>query len=515
MTRKPSPDPFLGREGEPPPPVPLLTKEGLGEVSSSAAVPLSAPPARLPVIAIVGPPNAGKSTLFNRLVRTQRAIVDSQPGITRDRNMATGEWGGRRFLLIDTGGFEEKETSSLASAVRAQSALAAEEADAVLALFDGRAGVSPMDRDLVRRLRGLRKPVLYAVNKLDGPGRDDEAADFFALGLPRVFPISAAHGRGIGELMEELLRQLPEPVADVESAPPEALTLAIVGRPNVGKSSLVNRLLGFERAIVDATPGTTRDTLDTPFRHGERQYVLVDTAGIRRRPRVHEQIERASVARALRAVERAEIALLVLDGTQEVADQDVRIAGQVWERGRGLLFVVNKWDAVPRAERKQARALTTIRERYVTLAEVPAVCLSARTGEGVDALFPALEQLVAAHRRQMRTVHLNEVLKQATEAQAPPSVQGKRPRFLYATQTGTAPPVITIFCHAPELVQVSYERYLANAFRQAFELYGTPLRLQFKKSPTPEGRRPQVKPGPPKRRPRPSGGRGRGPRRAR
>ena len=455
--------------------------------------------ARLAVVAIVGPPNAGKSTLFNRLVRAPRAIVDSRPGVTRDRNIATARWGERTFLLVDTGGFEEKESSSLAASVRAQSLLAAEEADAVIALFDGRAGMSPVDRDLVQRLRALGKPVLYAINKLDTPAHDDEAAEFFALGLPHVFPVSAAHGRGLAELMEELLQQVPESMPAEAPAQPEAVvvrgpaSLAIVGRPNVGKSSLLNRLLGFERAIVDATPGTTRDTLDTPFRRGDQEYVLVDTAGIRRRPRVHEQIERASVGRALRALERAEVAILVIDATEGMTDQDARIAGYAWERGRALLFVVNKWDAVPRAERNRARFLATLRDQYPTLSEVPVVFLSALTGAGVDDLFPALKNLVTTHRREMRTVHLNEVLGEATSAQIPPSVHGKRPRFFYATQTGTAPPAITIFTSHPELVQPAYERFLANAFRQAFELYGTPLRLHFRESPKSKDERPKSK----------------------
>jgi GTP-binding protein len=451
--------------------------------------PGAATAARLSVVAIVGPPNAGKSTLFNRLVRARRAIVDSRPGVTRDRNIVKARWGERTFLLVDTGGYDDKRTSSLAASVRAQSVMAAEEADAVIALFDGRAGMSPVDRDLVQRLRALGKPVFYAINKLDTPAHDDEAAEFFTLGLPHVFPVSAAHGRGLADLMEQLLRQIPESMSGATPAHAEAVvvrgpaSLAIVGRPNVGKSSLLNRLLGFERAIVDAAPGTTRDTLDTPFRHGDQEYVLVDTAGIRRRPRVHEQVERASVVRALRALERAEVAILVIDATEGMTDQDARIAGYAWDRGRALLFAVNKWDAVPRAERNRARFLATLQDQYPTLSEVPVVCLSALTGAGVDDLFPALKNLVGAHRREMRTVHMNEVLGQATSAQLPPSVRGKRPRFFYATQTGIAPPAITIFGSHPELVQPAYERFLANAFRQAFELYGTPLRLHFRESP--------------------------------
>jgi GTPase len=451
------------------------------EKSLDAAAPAADPSRRVPIVAIVGRPNGGKSTLFNRLVGGHRAIVDRQPGVTRDRNMATARWDGRELLLVDTGGFEDGDHSALAASVRVQAALAATEADAVIAVFDGREGLNPVDRELVQQLRRLRKPVLFAVNKLDTPSHDDEAADFFALGLGEVFPISAAHGRGVTDLMDNLLQALP-PVEATESAAPvsrtRAVNLAIVGRPNVGKSSLLNRIVGYERAIVDATPGTTRDALDTPFRYKDQEYVLVDTAGIRRRPRVHELLERASVARALRALDRAEVAILVIDATEGMADQDARIAGYAWERGRALLLALNKWDAVPKAVR--TRFLQELREKYPTLADVPAVQLSARTGAHVNELFPALQRLVAAHRREIRTVHLNEVLGNATRTQTPPSVRGKRPHFLYATQTGTAPPIITIFTSAPELVQPSYERYLGNVFRAAFHLEGAPLRLRFR-----------------------------------
>jgi GTP-binding protein len=436
----------------------------------------------MPTVAIVGRPNVGKSTLFNRLARSQRAMVDSQPGVTRDRNIARVRWDSAEFLLVDTGGFEDADRSPLAAAVRAQGALAGEEADAVIAVFDGREGLNPVDRELVRQLRTLRKPVFYAVNKLDTPAHDDAAAEFFALGLGEVFPISVAHGRGLDALMERLVEQFPT-ATPVEPPAASAITLALVGRPNVGKSSLLNRVVGYERAIVDATPGTTRDAVDTPFQHGDQHYVLVDTAGIRRRPRVHQHLERASVVRALRALERAEVALLLIDATEGMTDQDARIAGYAWERGRALLLVINKWDAVARERRDRTAFQAQIREHYTTLADVPCVFVSALSGQGVQTIFPALGRLVAAHRTQMRTVEVNEVLGAATRAQAPASVHGKRPRFFYATQTGSAPPVITIFTSAPECVQTAYERYLANEFRASFHLYGTPLRLRFRPRP--------------------------------
>jgi len=345
------------------------------------AAPLAPPvgrAARLPVVAIVGRPNVGKSTLFNRLVRAQRAIVDSQPGVTRDRNIARAHWDGHPMLLVDTGGFDDADASPLAAAVRAQSLLASEEADAVIVVFDGREGVNPVDRELVIQLRQLRKPVFFAINKLDTPALDEHAADFFELGVDAVFPISVAHGRGINELMDHLVGALAAPATDAGAVPTAgAVTLALVGRPNVGKSSLLNRIVGYDRAIVDATPGTTRDALDTPFRRGRTDYVLVDTAGIRRRPRVQEYLERASVVRSLRALERAEVAILLLDATEGMTDQDARIAGYAWERGRALLFAVNKWDAMPREQRKPTVFREEMQWRYPTLADVPTVFLSA------------------------------------------------------------------------------------------------------------------------------------------
>ena len=436
----------------------------------------------LPVVAIVGRPNVGKSALFNRLVRQQRAIVDQRPGVTRDRNFASTQWGERAFRLVDTGGYEDADVSTLAASVRAQSRLAAEEADVIIAVLDGRAGLQPSDRDVVEQLRRLRKPVVYAVNKLDTAAHEDEAADFFALGLEEVFPISAAHGRGVNALMDRVVRLLPESSAAAVAAG-RPVALAIVGRPNVGKSSLLNRIVGYERAIVDATPGTTRDPVDTPFRYGRQEYVLIDTAGMRRRPRIHEQLEQVSVARALRALARAEVAVLVVDATEGMTDQDARIASYAWAQGRALLLVVNKWDAIPRAQRDRPRMIDELHRRYATLADVPVVLLSARTGAHLGELFPALEKVGAAHRQQLRTVRLNQVLEEAVRVQAPPSVHGKRPRFYYATQTATAPPTITIFTSAPQLVQTAYERYLMHAFRSAFELAGTPLRLRFRARP--------------------------------
>jgi len=437
----------------------------------------------LPVVAIIGRPNAGKSTLFNRLVRGRNAIVDSTPGVTRDRNIGVVDWGLRSFLLVDTGGFEDRDASALAASVRAQAELAADSADAVVLVVDGRAGVNPEDRTLMDRLRRLRKPLLCAVNKLDTPALEADASDFYALGLHEVFPTSTAHGHGVGELMDRVVELLPEAPEGAIAPQAEGVRLAIIGRPNVGKSSLVNRIVGFERAIVDSTPGTTRDALDTPFRFGDHEYVLVDTAGIRRRPRVQENVERVSVVRALHALERSEVAILVIDAVDGLADQDARIAGYALERRRALMYVLNKWDALPVGRRDEAKLLAEACDRYPSFADLPGVALSARTGARLNRLFPALERVIRVHRLQLQTAELNRVLREATQAHTPPSTRGKQPRFYYATQTGTAPPEITVFTNTKATIPAVYERYLRNVFRDRFGLIGTPLQLRFRPRP--------------------------------
>lgn len=440
--------------------------------------------AQLPVIAVVGRPNTGKSTLFNRLTRSRRALVAPTPGVTRDRNMGVAEIDGRRALVVDTGGFETDEREELGRAVRAQALLAVEAADAVIVVVDGRAGLNPLDRLLVDRLRGLRRALVVAVNKVDTPGQDDLVSDFYALGIAPLYPISAEHGRGVDALMADVAARLPEPGAVPASEPPTAV--AIIGRPNVGKSSLLNRLTGSERAIVSPSPGTTRDALDTPVTRRGRAYVLVDTAGVRRRSHVRQHLERASVVRALRALERADIGLLVVDGVEGMTEQDARIAGYAWERGRALALVVNKWDAAqPRAARAFAHGID---RRYPSLAVVPKLFVSALTGRGVAGIWNAVDMVAAQHRVRLPTAKLNQVIGRAVAAQAPPMVKGRRPRLFYAAQTAYAPPTITIFASEPQRVAPAYERYLSNQLRAAFGLEGTPLRLHFRARERPRGR---------------------------
>ncbi len=401
----------------------------------------------------MGRPNTGKSTLFNRLTRSRRALVAATPGVTRDRNIAVAERDGRRLLVVDTGGFEVDEHEALGRAVRAQALLAAEAADAVILIVDGRSGLNPLDRTLVERLRALRQPLVVAVNKVDGPQHEDLVGDFYALGIAPLYPISAEHGRGIDALMTDVVGRLPE-AAPVEAADEAPTAVAIIGRPNVGKSSLLNRLAGYERAIVSPVPGTTRDALDTPVTRAGRAYMLVDTAGVRRRPRVQLHLERASVVRALRAVERAEVGLLVVDAVEGMTEQDARIAGYAWERGRALVLVVNKWDA---AERRDARAFAQrVDQRYPSLAVVPKLFVSALSGRGVARIWDAIDAVAGQHRARLPTAKVNQVIGRAVRAQAPPLVKGARPHFFYATQTAYGPPTITIFCGHPERVAAAY-----------------------------------------------------------
>jgi len=440
---------------------------------------------RLPVVALVGRPNAGKSTLFNRLVGERKAIVHEQPGVTRDLNVAVVSLNERPVLLVDTGGVTDRADEGVLPRVQEQTWQAAQEADVVVALFDGREGLNPLDFDLVDRLRRLGKPVLFAVNKLDAPGSEPRSAEFFRLGVAEVMPLSAAHGRGVSELIDAIVELLPR---SDESNGEEThrkrgdgiVAVAIIGRPNVGKSSLLNRLLGYERSIVDDRPGTTRDAIDSPLVVDGQEYLLVDTAGVRRRSRVHEMVERASVSRALRAVERADVALLVIDAVEGLADQDARLARYVWEAGRALVLVFNKWDAVEPRARDPRYFEERLSAAYPFLSDTPRVFLSARTGEGVAALFPVIRRQFARLSFQAPTHELNLCLREAVARKAPPAYRGRPVRLYYAAQAGIRPPRIVIFANYPEAIPESYERYLEGAFRTRFRWAGIPVRIEFR-----------------------------------
>ena len=445
----------------------------------------AASPERLPVVALVGRPNVGKSTLFNRLSRRRKAVVDNTPGVTRDRNFAQVKWRDSPFLLVDTGGIDLSEKDGLVGRVQEQTRLAIEEADQVIFLFDGKEGVNPADAQAVDLLRRSDTPVFFAANKIDGDKQELASHEFYALGLTSFFPISAAHGRGVAELLDTVVETFSEPEDAPSPAARPDLRLAIIGRPNVGKSSLLNRLVGAERSIVDSTPGTTRDAVDSWLVWQDKHILLVDTAGVRRRTRIHEHIEQASSLIALKALERAEIGLLVFDAQEGLTDQDARLIRYAWGRGRGIVLVVNKWDMIPSDKKNQPRFIDALHEEFPVTQPLPIVFLSALTGSRVKHLLPTIDRVAQAHRTEIPTPVLNQAFEQWTTRHPAPIYHRKSVRFYYTTQVETRPPKIAVYTSSPDGVPAHYERYLENQLRGAFDLEGTPVRLDFR------ARRPQ------------------------
>ena len=444
----------------------------------------------IPTIALVGRPNVGKSTLFNRLTRSRDALVADIPGLTRDRHYGRGRLGGRSFLAVDTGGLEPHARSGIFGAMAKQTLQAVAECDAVLFLVDGREGLTPEDRDIAVSLRKTGRPLWLVVNKAEGRSREAVAAEFHALGLGDPLPVSAAHGDGVAELVELVLAPFAEePVAEEQtgSGAKIAPKIAVVGRPNVGKSTMVNAVLGEERMIAFDQPGTTRDSIHIEFQRGGKAYTLIDTAGLRRRGRVHETAERFSVVKALQAIEDANVVILVLDAQQEIGDQDAHIGGFVLEAGKALVVAVNKWDAIGEDRREAVKREIARKLDFLAFARFHYV--SALDGRGVKALLPSIDAAYAAAMAKLPTPKLTRALIDAVARQPPPRAGLFRPKLRYAHQGGSNPPTIVIHGNQLDQLPDAYRRYLSRAFADTFRLRGTPLRLQFRTGGNPYAKR--------------------------
>lgn len=431
-----------------------------------------------PIVALVGRPNVGKSTLFNRLIGERFAIVEDVPGTTRDRIYGESEWNGVPFTVVDTGGLLVGTEEPLVRQVRAQAEAAIREADVIVLLVDVKQGLTSADDDVARLLRRTRKPVILAVNKADSQQRRLAASEFWALGLGEPMPISALHGIGTGDLLDEVVAAFP-PQGEPEEE--DAVRIAIVGRPNVGKSSLLNQLLGRERAIVHEVAGTTRDSIDTDLLFQDQRVTLIDTAGIRRRGRIEGGIEKYSVLRALRSIERADVALLLIDATEGVTSQDQHIAGYILDEYKSVVVLVNKWDLVPKDTYTMPAYTRRVRHELRFLDYVPVLYISAKTGRRVHQVLPAAMDVYATRFQRISTGELNRLVQDTVARHAPPSKAGKRLKFLYATQAGVDPPTFVFFVNDPRLVHFTYARFLENSIRERHPFLGTPLRFRFRR----------------------------------
>jgi len=435
-----------------------------------------------PLIAIIGRPNVGKSTLFNRILGAKTAIVDDVPGVTRDRNYADGSYRGRPFRLVDTGGLEPSATAGMLALIKRQSQLAIAEADVLILLMDGRAGLTPADEEIVGLLRGTKKPVFVAVNKIDTPKTESLLADFYRLGFDRLHPVSAEHGLGVDDLLEAIVPFLPE--AGEGAVDSDVPRIAVVGRPNVGKSTLVNTLLGQERMVVSDAPGTTRDAIDTLVTYQGRRYLFTDTAGIRRRGRVERGIEGYSVARAMRAMGRSDIAVLILDGVEGITEQDTKIIGLVLKQGRACVLLVNKWDLRAGEAGARDRYTRELRRRLPFIPWAPVHFGSALKPDSVAQVFPLLDRVAASFTARIPTGKLNKFLQELLAAHPLPVRKGrpgKATLSAYITQVSTGPPAFALFVGHPENVTANYLKLLENRLRDHFEFPGVPLHLMVRK----------------------------------
>lgn len=444
---------------------------------------------RIPIVALVGRPNVGKSTLFNRIVGRRKAVVSETAGTTRDRLYEETEWSGVPFHVVDTGGIEvtagwgseplSEDSSRFMDGIVQQAQIAIQDADVVVQVVDGQVGVTAADREVADILRNSRKPALVAANKLESTSLWDNAYEFYELGVGQVMPVSAMHGTGVGDLLDVLVALLPPFTGEIEEED-ETIKIALLGRPNVGKSTLLNKLVGEERAIVSPLAGTTRDAIDTKLLwHGE-EFTLIDTAGIRRRGRIDRGVEKYSVLRAIKALDRADISLLLLDATTGVTAQDTHIGGMLQQEDSSVIIVVNKWDAVEKDTHRMAEYTQHVRQRFDFLPYAPILFISAETGQRVSKILPLVKEVSEARHKRITTGELNRLVRDAVARHPPPQKGGVRVKFFYATQAETVPPTFVFFVNKPEWVHFSYQRYLENRIREIEPFTGTPIRLRFR-----------------------------------
>jgi GTP-binding protein len=440
-----------------------------------------------PIVAIVGRPNVGKSTFFNRVTRTRDALVDDFPGVTRDRHYRDASWDNIEFTLVDTGGFTEGDEFS--DRIRFQIQQAIEDADVIILLLDGKEGISPFERDMVELLRVADKPVFYAVNKIDAAEQEVHVADFFSLGIEPLFPVSAEHRYGIIDFLDALVEGFSAIDKDPDPETAEGtIGLAVVGRPNVGKSSLINRILGEERHLVSDRPGTTRDAIDSVYRVDGKAYLLIDTAGIRRKGKVTHKIEKFSIIKALRCLDRCDVALVVLDASEGITEQDISIAGYAFERGCGCIFLLNKWDLLEKDTHTVKKYMDELRMQAKFLSFAPAMTISALTGQRVAKIFKLVDDVYDQYAQRIGTGQLNRILEASMAKNPPPLYRGKPIKFYYSTQVTTKPPTFVCFVNYPQAVHFSYKRFLINRIREQAGLDKTPLRILFRQR---ENRKPK------------------------
>lgn len=430
-----------------------------------------------PIVAIVGRPNVGKSTLFNIFANSRISIIEDTPGVTRDRLYADTEWLDNEFMMVDTGGIEIMNTDKIAVSIRQQAQIAIAEADVILFVCDARAGITHEDAEVAKMLRQSKKPIVLAINKADSPKQEMEIFEFYNLGIGEPIPVSAANHLGLGDLLDAVVEKFPETSAYGEDGNEDEIKVALIGRPNVGKSSIFNTLVGEERSIVSDVAGTTRDAIDTPVIREGQKFLFIDTAGMRRKARIDEPIEKYSIIRSLRAVDRSDVVLMVIDAIDGVTEQDKKIAGYAHEAGKGIVLVVNKWDLYDKDNTSTLRYTENLRRELVFMQYAPVVFVSAMTKQRIHRLPEVIHYVAEQNAMRISTSVLNQVVEDAIAINPPPTEKGQRLKILYATQVKIKPPTFVIFVNEPEIMHFSYQRYLENKLREAFGFEGTPLQM--------------------------------------